>query len=71
MFNKKWKRLDRNKHVFCIPFCGSNIGLNYDKVQGDVAASETVLGIFGFDRTLYGKTKRQENGECNYELQII
>jgi DNA polymerase elongation subunit (family B) len=46
------------------------IDLNYDKVQGDVAASETVLGIFGFDRTLYGKTKRQEmvNAIMNYKL---
>ena len=37
-----------------------NFGLNYDKEKYKemlLDATETVLGIFGFDRTLYGKPK--------------
>ena len=38
----------------------NNSGLNYDKEKYKdmlLDAAETVLGIFGFDRTLYGKPK--------------
>ena len=38
----------------------NNFGLNYDKEKYKemlLDAAETVLGIFGFDRTLYGKPK--------------
>ena len=37
-----------------------NFGLNYDREKYKemlLDASETTLGIFGFDRTLYGKPK--------------
>lgn len=37
-----------------------NFGLNYDREKYKemlLDAAETVLGIFGFDRTLYGKPK--------------
>jgi hypothetical protein len=37
-----------------------NFGLHYDKEKYKemlLDASETVLGIFGFDRTLFGKAK--------------
>jgi DNA polymerase elongation subunit (family B) len=39
---------------------GDNFGLNYDKEKYKemlLDASETVLGIFGFSRELYGKPK--------------
>ena len=38
----------------------NNFGLNYDREKYKemlLDATETVLGIFGFDRTLYGKPK--------------
>ena len=38
----------------------NNFGLNYDKEKYKemlLDATETVLGIFGFDRTVYGKPK--------------
>ena len=38
----------------------NNFGLNYDKEKYKgmlLDAAETVLGIFEFDRTLYGKAK--------------
>ena len=39
---------------------GCNIGLNYDREKYKemlLDAAETILGIFGFDRTLLGKSK--------------
>ncbi len=38
----------------------NNFGLNFDKEKYKeilLDAAETVLGIFGFDRTLFGKSK--------------
>ena len=35
---------------------GKNFGLEYDREKNKEGA-ETVLGIFGFDRTLFGKSK--------------
>jgi hypothetical protein len=41
----------------------NSFGLNYDKEKYKdmlLDAAETVLGIFGFDRTLYGKPKDKQ-----------
>ena len=41
----------------------NNFGLNYDKEKYKeilLDAAETVLGIFGFDRTLFGKAKEHK-----------
>ena len=53
-----------NTKIHLIELCRgdphNNFGLNYDKEKYKdmlLDAAETVLGIFGFDRTLYGKPK--------------
>ena len=46
--------------VASIGVSDNNFGLNYDKEKYKdmlLDAAETVLGIFGFDRTLFGKPK--------------
>jgi hypothetical protein len=47
-------------------------GLDYDKEKYReilLDAAETVLGIFGFDRTLYGKPKDKRNTIHNIEAE--
>jgi hypothetical protein len=47
-------------------------GLDYDKEKYReilLDAVETVLGIFGFDRTLYGKPKDKRNTIHNIEAE--
>jgi hypothetical protein len=46
--------------------------LNYDKEKYRemlLEAAETVLGYFGFDRTVYGDSIRRKNSKWWYELR--
>ena len=51
-----------NRIVKVFPQVDDNFGLEYDKEKYKemlLDAGETILGMFGFDRTLYGKPRNK------------